>query len=168
MDLDSGATCNFITEKQAQACNLIVKPNSQAAKLGDGDTTIKSSGEIDTILYRNEVPLRYRALVCNTLHHPIIGGIPFFKDNGIKQDFSNNTISLLYDRCTIPATTLEATLPVSTQHGKQTNGNHKLISLKINQIIQPGDSMEIPVNIPDQTLLAEGFRPTDWPPPQIT
>ena len=69
----------------------------------------------------------------------------------------------------VPATTLVATLPIVAHHTKNNQGNNsRLVSLKVKQIIQPGESIDIPVNIPNQTILAEGFRPTDWPLPQIT
>ena len=32
----------------------------------------------------------------------------------------------------------------------------------------PGDSMDIPTTIKDQEVIAEGWRPTEWPPPQLT
>merc|ERR1712041_14744 len=81
---------------------------------GDGVTMIKSCGEIDIPLYRNEHKLRFRAIVAQHLHCPVIGGTTFIKDNNIKQDFVNNQITLLGNKCTVPSTQREALLPIST------------------------------------------------------
>ena len=145
---------------EAKARHFKVKPNNQMSKLGDGDSTLKASGEIDTILYRNDIPLRFRALVCDKLHCSVIGGTLLIKENGIKQDFVNNTISLLNDRCIVPATTLEATLPVAVHHPHTPRkGNIPLISLKSKQILLSGDTIQIPTSLPNQQVIAEGWQP---------
>ena len=43
----------------------------------------------------------------------MIGGTTFIKDNNIKQDFVHNQITLLGNKCTVPATQREALLPVA-------------------------------------------------------
>ena len=51
VELDSAATVNFITLKEARAHNLKIKPNGQVSRLGDGLHYIRSVGEIDAYLY---------------------------------------------------------------------------------------------------------------------
>ena len=112
IELDSAATVNYMYLNEAVTRNLNIYPNSQSSKLGDGATTIKAIGEISTTFYRDDLPLQYDALVCKKLHCPVIGGTPFLKHNGIKQDFTQNVISLSQDKKIVPATTMEATLPI--------------------------------------------------------
>ena len=166
LELDSAATVNYITLREAKARNLIISSNSQMSKLGDGATTIIACGEVTMKLYRDDLPLTFRALVCKKLHYPVIGGTLFLKENGITQDFTNNTISLLHNRKTVPATTFEATLPISQQSTSQTI-RYNLMSLKTNKIILPGESIELDTELEDQTVLAEGFNGHHWPQPQI-
>ena len=127
---------------------------------------IKAVGEISTTLYRDDLPLSYEALVCKQLHCPVIGGTLFLKENGITQDFTNNTISLLHNRKTVPATTLEATFPV-TNHNTLPNNRYNLMSIKTNKIILPGESIDIDTALEDQTVLVEGFNSHNWPAPQV-
>ena len=65
---------------------------------------IESCGEIDVCLYRKDHKLRFRAIVAQNLHCPVIGGTTFIKDNNIKQDFVHNQISLLVNKCIVPST----------------------------------------------------------------
>ena len=104
--------------------------------------------------------------MCRKLHCPVIGGTLFLKENGITQDFTNNTISLLHNRKIVPATTLEATLPV-TNHSTLTNNRYNLMSIKTNKIILPGESVDIDTPLEDQTVLVEGFNSQHWPAPQV-
>ena len=135
-------------------------------KLGDGATTIMACGEVNTQFYRDDLPLTFQALVCRKLHCPVIGGTLFLKHNGITQDFTNNTISLLHNRKTVPATTLEATFPV-TNHSTLTNNRYNLMSIKTNKIVLPGESIDIDTTLEDQTVLVEGFNSNHWPAPQV-
>ena len=59
IELDNGATVNYITLDEAVACNSIISPNSQTSCLGNGDTIIKASQEIRTTLYRDKIPLTF-------------------------------------------------------------------------------------------------------------
>ena len=144
---------NYISLNEAVTRNFTIYPNSQSSKLGDGATVIKAIGEISTTFYRDDLPLQYDALVCKKLHCPVIGGTPFLKHNGIKQDFAQNVISLSQDKKIVPATMMEATLPIqpvqySTTHSpavqstsqfqvsqKLTIPTHSLMSIKSNKII---------------------------------
>ena len=105
IELDSVATVSYITLAKANKCHYHIKPNNQVSHLGDGLTLLKSCGEIDVTISRNDHPLRFRALVAQHLHCPVIGGTTFIKDNNIKQDFSNNIIHLLGNTCIVPSTT---------------------------------------------------------------
>ena len=125
------------------------------------------SGNNNHVLQDN-LPLSFEALVCNKLHCPVIGGTLFIKNNGIKQDFSNNTISLLYDRKIVPATTIEATFSVnSLQNSTKQLKRYNLMSVKTNKIIKPGESLHLDTNLPDQTVLIEGWNSNHWPEPQL-
>ena len=53
IDLDSGATVNFITESHAKNCGFKILPNGQLSKLGDGVTKLKGIGEINRTFFRN-------------------------------------------------------------------------------------------------------------------
>merc|ERR1712240_995562 len=95
---------------------------------------------------------------------------PFLKTNGIKQDFVQNLISLSQDRKIVPATTLEATLPIQPMSRSQqptTQTNSKLTSVKDNIIVLPGDSLELNTDLQDQTVMVEGWLPQQWPQPQL-
>ena len=104
IELDSAATTSFLTTEEAKSRQFKIKPNKQVSQLGDGTTSIAAVGEIDECLYRNEHKLKYRALVTDRLHCPAIGGTTFILDNDIKQDFVKNQISLLGNKCSVPAT----------------------------------------------------------------
>ena len=112
IELDSATTVSYITLAEATKRRYHIKPNNQVSHLGDGLTPLKSCGEIDVTIYRNDHPLRFRALVTRHLHCPAIGGTTFLQDNNIKQDFSNNIIHLLGNTCIVPSTRREALLPV--------------------------------------------------------
>ena len=114
IELDNGATCSYILVQEAIDCGFNICPNAQASQSGDGITMINSCGEIDVYLYRNDHKLRFRAIMAQNLHCPVIGGTMFIKDNNIKQDFVHNQISLLRNKCTVPSTH-EALLPIA-QH----------------------------------------------------
>ena len=186
LELDNGATCSYITLKEAISRGYKIYPNSQASQLGDGVTMIKSCGEIDIPLYRNEHKLRFRAIVAQHLHCPVIGGTTFIKDNNIKQDFVNNQITLLGNKCTVPSTQREALLPVATTNNQLTptclysttlsntqtpqplaNPQHSLISIKSKRILLPGDSLTINTNLPDQDIVLEAAKSSSWPPPTL-
>merc|ERR1712240_200025 len=95
---------------------------------------------------------------------------PFLKTNGIKQDFVQNLISLSQDRKIVPATTLEATLPIQPMSRSQqptTQTNNKLMSVKDNIIVLPGDTLELNTDLQDQTVMVEGWLPHQWPQPQL-
>merc|ERR1712030_83847 len=42
-----------------------------------------------------------------------------------------------------------------------------LINIKHNTILMPGDTTEIPIALPDQQVIIEAFKATQWPPLQL-
>ena len=57
IELDKGATVNYITMNEQIAHNFTIVPYNQISYLGDGDTMIKAYCEIRTILYRDKISL---------------------------------------------------------------------------------------------------------------
>merc|ERR1712089_24063 len=45
--------------------------------------------------------------------------------------------------------------------------NNKLMSVKANKIVLPGDTLELATDLEDQTVLIEGWLPHQWPEPQL-
>merc|ERR1712115_393779 len=74
IELDNGATCSYIIMQETIDCGFDIYPNTQASQLGDGITMIKLCGEINVCLYRNDYKLRFRAIMAQNLHCPVIGG----------------------------------------------------------------------------------------------
>ena len=64
IELDNGATVNYIRLDEAVARKFFISPNNQTSYLGDGDTILTACGEINTVLYRDKTPLTFQALVC--------------------------------------------------------------------------------------------------------
>ena len=88
-------------------------------------------------------------------------------------------LSLSQDKKIVPATTMEATLPIQPVQNDTVQiltgplqipaaqSNNKLMSVKTNKIILPGETMELTTDMPDQTVLIEGWLPHHWPEPQL-
>ena len=139
-------------------------------------------GEVDVCLYRNDHKLKFRAIIAQNLYCPVIGGTTFTKDNIIKQDFIHNQISLLGNKCTVPATHREALLPITqrvstslnTIHTNKSthqqhnavkllrNTNNLLVSIKSRKIILPGDQLTIKTDLSDQHMVVEAMKQS-WP-----
>ena len=138
-------------------------------------------------LYRKDHKLRFRAIVAQNLHCPVIGGTTFIKDNNIKQDFVHNQISLLGNKCTVPSTQREALLPIAQHistnhntihthkhhthqlHSSTTNNTttqplaktvNPLVSIKSMRIILPGDFLNVKTDLPDQDMVVEAVKNT--------
>ena len=176
IELNNGATCSYIIMQEATDGGFNIYPNSQASQLGDGITMIKSCGEIDVLLYKNDHERGFRAIVAQSLHCPVIGGTTFIKDNNIKQDFVHNQIYLLGNKCTVPSMQREALLPIAkhistslstlcTHKSTHTTDNsssnnittiplakvtNPLGSIKSKKIILPGDYLSIKTDLLDQ------------------
>merc|ERR1712082_516216 len=72
---------------------------------------------------------------------------------------------------------MEATLPVkpaqsvdksSQKMSQKPTQSIKLMSVKANTIVLPGEYLELETDVKDQTILAEGWLPGQWPEPQLT
>ena len=90
--VDSGAEVSMVHESLAASLKCKISQSSQRAIQADGCTPIQVVGEVDTVIYRNNLPLRLQALVCSNIDDQVIAGIPFLKQNGIKLNFVNDTI----------------------------------------------------------------------------
>ena len=112
IDLDSGATLNYIRQKEAFMFAFKILPNGQLSTLGDGVTKIGSIGEIDVCFFRNNMKLRFRAVVCKDLQSAFIGGTVFMKDNRIEQNLSKGIIHLNDRKVTVPQTDFLSILPI--------------------------------------------------------
>ena len=104
IDMDSGASLNYIRENEAIKYQFKILPNTQISTLGDGKTKLKACGEIDVLFFRNSWTVRYRAVVSKDLQSPIIGGTVFMTDNKIQQDLSRRLIHIHDKQITVPET----------------------------------------------------------------
>ena len=173
IDLDSGATINYCTEKEVLKHGFKVYPNSQLSKLGDGLTNIKAVGEIHETFFRNKTKLLFRAVVCENLNSPYIGGTLFMKENSIEQDLVKNVIHINGRHTTIQPTDHVSILPsqpiVSTVQVMKNNST-KNLSFKRRTLL-PGQTYKMPVHYDDGILLSiephEENKYPDWPEPQF-
>ena len=92
--LDSGATVSFVRLRDVIGWGIKIWPNGQLATLADEETRMASKGEIDVEVETNGIVLRLRALVMEKLQAAIFGGTNFHKDNRIRADISEGTITL--------------------------------------------------------------------------
>ena len=174
IDLDSGATCNFIRESEAKKFKFKILPNGQVSKLGDGVTKIRGIGEINQLFFRNNIPIKFKAIVCRNLTSPVIGGTPFLKENGVEQDLVRNVIYLNNRQVCIQATDPVSLLPTdsifSDASSKVTNKNSaRNLSFKPfkSRVLLPGQNIEVEVENPENSLVAiepsELNENPDWP-----
>ena len=112
IDLDSGASLNYILESEVHKHNFTMYPNGQLSKLGDGLTKLAAIGEIDVTFFRNDWTVRFRGVVVKHLQSPIIGGTVFMKDNEIEQNLSKKTISVHGGQHTVQETNPLSILPI--------------------------------------------------------
>ena len=173
IDLDSGATCNFIRECEARKFKFKIHPNSQVSKLGDGVTKLKGIGEIRQTFFRNNLPITFNAVVCKELTSPVIGGTPFIKENGVEQDLVRNVIHLNNRQVTVQATdpaSLLPTAPIITTSLKVTKKtSSQSLSLKSfkSRVLLPGQNVEVDVDCAEDSLMSiepsESNENADWP-----
>ena len=174
IDLDSGATVSFIRKSEAIRHNFTIYPNGQMSKLGDGVTKLKGIGEINVTFFRNKIPIKYQAVVCDNLTSPAIGGTPFFKENGIEQDFSRNVIHLRHRQVTVQPTdpiSLLPTAPLLSSSSKVTNdSSSKLLSFK-SRILLPDQEVSLKVEHEESSIVSiepwERNKNSDWPEPEL-
>ena len=150
IDLDSGATVNYVTEAEVLKRGFNVYPNGQLSKLGDGQTKLKSIGEIHETFFRNSWSVKFSAIVCKQLTSPFIGGTVFMKQNGVMQDLVRNVIHVHNQQITVQPTDPIALLPTSPiipENKKVDKHSSKLLSMDKSRILLPGQEIQIPVQM---------------------
>lgn len=162
VDLDSGSWVSCVLLSFAQTMNWKISPNAQLAKLADNTTVMRSVGEIHQTLSRNNWTVELHALVLTKLHTNVIGGNNFLEDNKIEQSVSNKTITI-HGKYVVPETNRNIALPTHT--------NTMLVSHKINSVILPQQSINVPVSLPETTIVKVEPRIENkiktWPEPQL-
>ena len=205
IDVDSGATLNYVRLKEARENNFKILPNGQLSTLGDGVTKLPSVGEIDVQFFRNGWTVRYRALVTKDLQTAFIGGTVFLTDNFMEQDLNRKLIHIHNRKVTVQETNPMTLLPIQpvlqmtespvnevvvtqpnpddapkavevVQEKPKATPEVKqpasvLHSFKSMRVILPGQTVDLPVNAPDDELIAvepwEKNKNPDWPQPQL-
>ena len=175
IDLDTGATVNYVTEKEVLNRGFKVYPNGQLSKLGDGKTKLKSIGEIHETFFRNNWTVKFSAIVCRQLTSPFIGGTVFMRHNGVMQDLVKNVIHVHNQQITVQPTdpvSLLPTAPLIPADKKVVNKQSaKLLSLDTSRTLLPGQEIEIPVQMEDgETVLVEPWEQNkniSWPEPHL-
>ena len=171
IDIDSGATVNYILETEAKKFGFKIHPNGQMSKLGDGITKLKSVGEINETFFRNNWCVKFRAIVCKHLTSPVIGGTVFIKENGVEQDFVKNVVHIHGRQVTVQATDPISILPTapifSTMSAKvKHNPPTQLLSFK-SQVLLPGQDVSLPLDREDDAIVCVEPRVenknSDWP-----
>ena len=175
IDLDSGATLNYISESEVLKHNFKRHPNGQLSKLGDGVTKIKGIGEIHETFFRNNFKVKFSAIICKQLTSPMIGGTVFIKENGIEQDFVRDVIHIHNKTITVQPTDSLSLLPMApiiSPSAKVTTKppSNILLSFK-SRILLPGQSENLDIQQYDGETVAiepvEHNNNTKWPDPQF-
>ena len=175
IDLDTGATVNYVTENEVLKRGFKIYPNGQLSKLGDGRTKLKSLGEIHETFFRNNWTVKFSAIVCKDLTSPFIGGTVFMKQNGVMQDLVRNVIHVHNQQVTVQPTdpiTLFPTAPLIDNNRKvDSKTSAKLLSLDNTKILLPGQTLEIPVKMENGEIVSvepwEQNKNPDWPEPHL-
>ena len=81
--LDTGATCNVVSEETARRMGATILPTSQKVRMADGRSNLEVVGETEVTLYRNSKPFHLSAIVCRYTDTEILAGMPFMKINDI-------------------------------------------------------------------------------------
>ena len=172
IDLDTGATVNYVTETEVVRRGFKVYPNGQLSKLGDGKTKLKSIGEIHETFFRNSWTVKFSAIVCKQLTSPFIGGTVFMKQNGVMQDLVRNVIHVHNQQITVQPTDpvmLFPTAPLIPDNIKVKNS--KLLSLDKSRILLPGQQLKIPTQFEDGVTVSvepwEQNKNHSWPEPHF-
>ncbi len=96
LQLDTGATGNFITDNQAENMKLVIDPFSIPIELGNGET-IQGKGEVSFEVEMLQIPgtfYRIRALVIPGKGKEIILGMKFLSENGAMLDLEQGLIRI--------------------------------------------------------------------------
>ena len=174
IDLDSGATLNYVRESEVLKNKFKIHPNGQLSKLGDGVTKMKSIGEIHETFFRNNWEVKFSAVVCRQLTSPFIGGTVFLKQNGIDQDFHRDVIHINNRAVTVQPTDPVSLLPIgpviSAPLKVKQNPPQSLFSFK-SRILLPGQTEEVKVDQEDGAVVAiepmETNKNSKWPEPRL-
>ena len=94
ISLDSGATVSFVTLTMAKNLKVNIEPNGQLAMLADEKTRMQSLGEIDTLVYHDQIILRLRALVVKHLKVDCYAGTTFHVDNKIEANITEGLVKI--------------------------------------------------------------------------
>ena len=193
IDLDSGASLNYIREDEAIKNNFVVIPNKQLSTLGDGKTKLQAIGEIDVLFFRNNWTVKFRAVVAKELQEPLIGGTVFMIDNNIEQDLSRKLIHIHDKKYTVQETSPLSLLPIKPivqqissrsqdfchiEHNKlkveekvKQKTKSTLLTFNSMKVILPGQSLEVSVKGEEQEQVAiqpwEQNKNLRWPQPQL-
>lgn len=74
--------------------NLNITKSSQRASLADDKTQLDITGEVHTILCKDNIKCKLDALVVKNLDVDLLAGNPFLMDNHVSIDFSNRIIHI--------------------------------------------------------------------------
>ena len=175
IDLDSGATVNYIKESEVIKYQFKVYPNGQLSKLGDGVTKLKGIGEIHESFFRNNWKVKFSAVICKQLTSPLIGGTVFLKDNKIDQDFVRDVIHINNKAVTVQPTDPISLLPVapiitSTPKVISKIPPNLLLSFK-SRVLLPGQLEVLDVKHKEgETVAVESMEHnnnSEWPRPHL-
>ena len=162
VDIDSGCLVSCVRLDFVKEMEWTIKPNSQLAKLADDKTVLKSIGEIDETLTRNNWKVQLKALVLTELHTKVIGGNNFLKDNCIEQSLHNRRISI-HGKYVVPETNRNVELPCKL--------NPIIIKANVPNTILPNQAIRVKVPIDDNETVLVGPRIENsnklWPQPQL-
>ena len=81
--LDTGATCNILSEKLARRVGVKIHPTTQKVRMADGKSNLDVVGETNATLHRKGKPYHLSAIVCRYTDCDILAGMPFLKSNDI-------------------------------------------------------------------------------------
>ena len=173
IELDSGATINYIRESEARKFNFTILPNNQVSKLGDGLTKLRAVGEVKIQFFRKACNIIFHAIVCKNLTAPAIGGTKFMKDNSIEQDLVRNVIYLNNRKVTVlptEHTSIIDTAPIL--HDQQVRADHssQLLSFQ-SRVLLPQQEVALSTKKMEGSLVSiepwEQNGNTSWPNPQL-
>ena len=174
IELDSGASINFCQESAALSYGFKINYNTQVSKLGDGETIIKSIGEVNELFYRNDWTIKYRAVVCKKLSSPFIGGTVFLQDNKMEQDFASNTIKLFNRAVTVQPTDPLSLLPTAPLKSEEVIKKNvaKFLTFDSQWLLPDQDlHVTVPTSLRKESLVAvqscESSKNSKWPDPEL-
>ena len=188
IELDSGATVNYVRESVVLKYRFKIYPNGQLSTLGDGVTKLGSIGEIDVTFFRNDWKVRFRAIVVKDLQSPLLGGTVFMVDNEIEQNLFKKVIHIHDRKITVQQTDPMSLLPIQSISSDQSLSEDcssitqtKIaatpmwkpitVNCKTIKVILPGHDITQVVKVPNDTVVAiepwENNKNPDWPEPQL-